>query len=107
MLLRLSNTLLEHWSVAYEADDRPVRRFPKTWSFTAFAADSEAHVVLAIEEYTLFTILLPHAWVGSFGDALIEFEDRVSRLLYNARFHGGFQTIGFAITSLRDRTKTR
>ena len=103
MLLRLSNTLLEHWSVAYEADDRPVRRFPQTWSFTAFAAGSEAHVVLAIEEYTLFTILLPHVWTGSLGDALIGFEDRVSELLYNARFHEGFQTVGFAITKLTDQ----
>lgn len=103
MLLRLSNTLLENWSVAYEADNRPVRRFPQTWCFTAFAADSEAHVVLAIEEYTLFTVLLPHAWVNSFGDALIEFEDRVSGLLYNARFHEEFQIVGFAITRLTDQ----
>ncbi|MBN9692911.1 MAG: hypothetical protein J0M24_21910 [Verrucomicrobia bacterium] len=103
MLLRLSNTLIEHWRVAYEANDRPVRGFPQTWSFAAFAADSEAHVVLAIEEYTLFTILFPHVWTGSLGDALIAFEDRVSELLSNARSHEGFQTVGFAITKLTDQ----
>ncbi|MCW5558958.1 MAG: hypothetical protein KIT22_14150 [Verrucomicrobiae bacterium] len=48
------------------------------------------------------TVLLPRAWAGSFGAALAEFEDRVTDLLYNARFHEGLRFSVFSMTRLTD-----
>ncbi len=102
MLLRLSSAVRDHWSVPCESEDRPVRRFPQTWSLCSFHIGSDCPLITATEEFTFLTVLLPRACTHSFGEALAAFEDRVVDLLYNARFHEGLRFSGFAIAKLTD-----
>jgi hypothetical protein len=102
MLLRLSSAVRDHWSVSCEFEERPVRRFPQTWSLCSFQIGSDCPLLTATEEFTLLTVLLPRACTRPFGEALAELEDRVTDLLYHARFHEGLRFSGFAIAKLTD-----
>lgn len=102
MLLCLSIEVIEHWSVPCESDERPVRCFPQTWSFCSFAIGSGCPLLTATEEFSLLTVLMPRACTGTFGDALVEFEDRVEELLYHARFHEGLRFTSFAMARMTD-----
>ena len=103
MLLRLSDKLVDRWSLTPGNDDRPVRPFPYTWNLTALEAGMNAPVILGTEEFTLFTVVLSRGWESPFGEFLGDFENRVGRLLEDVRFPGRLKLKAFTITKLTDQ----
>ena len=107
MLLRVSDNLADRWSLACDQDDRPVRPFPYTWNLTAVDVGMYSPVILGTEEFTLFTVLLPRAWMCVFADSLSEFENRVAGLLEDVQFPGSLSFKAFTVTKLADQRLVR
>ena len=59
MLLRVSAKFHQQYSCDIKRGEAPVRPFPQTWNFDLLAHGRGQLLILASEEYSLFSVLIP------------------------------------------------
>jgi hypothetical protein len=85
MLFRASAKFRRQYSCALEKRDPPVQPFPQTWNLDVLSHGRSQMLVLASEEYTLFSVLVPTGRVRNSESFLIPFRERLLQLFENVR----------------------
>jgi hypothetical protein len=80
ILIRASAKFRHQYSCAVESCDPPVRPFPQTWNLDILSHGRSQLLVLAIEEYSLFSLLVPTSRARNFGYFMAAFRERLLQL---------------------------
>jgi hypothetical protein len=87
MLIRASAKFRQQYHCVVEDRDPPVRPFPQTWNVDLLSNGRSQLVVLASEEYSLFSVLIPIGRARNVNAFLNAFRERLLQLFENARIH--------------------
>ena len=85
MLFRASAKFRRQYSCALEKHDPPVRPFPQTWNLDVLSHGRSQILVLASEEYTLFSLLVPTGRTRNLHSFMTPFRERLLQLFENVR----------------------
>src|SRR5256885_6212108 len=85
MLVRASAKFRRQYSCALDKRDPPVQPFPQTWNLDVLSHGRSQLLVLASEEYTLFSLLVPTGRARNSESFLIPFRLRLLQLFENVR----------------------
>ena len=102
MLLRMSGRFQRHFSCSFDAGTPPVLPFPQTWNIDLFRHGREL-VVLASEEFSLFTLLIPIKGTRSLETFFAPFRERLERLFENIRLWEKPDLTAFTLSRRTDR----
>src|ERR1700746_3270299 len=83
MLFRASAKFRRQYSCAFEKRDPPVQPFPQTWNLDVLSHGRSQMLVLASEEYTLFSVLVPTARIRNINSFMTPFRARLLQLFEN------------------------
>src|SRR5438105_12750642 len=83
MLIRASAKFRRQYSCALEKRDPPVQPFPRTWNLDVLSHGRSQLLVLASEEFTLFSLLVPTRRVRNSESFLTPFRERLLQLFEN------------------------
>jgi hypothetical protein len=89
MLLRASAKFGRQYSCPLERREPPVQPFPLTWNLDVISHSRSQLLVLASEEYTLFSLLIPTGRARNPDAFLTVFRERLLELLENVRIRAG------------------
>ena len=87
MLIRSSAKFRRQYSCAIEETDPPVRPFPGTWNVDLISNGPRQLIVLASEEHSLFSILVPTGRARRVNAFLDAFRERLLQLFESTRIH--------------------
>jgi len=87
MLIRASVKFRRQYRCIAEAPDPPVRPFPQTWNVDLLSNGRNQLVVLASEEFSLFSVLIPTGRARNVNAFLKAFRERLLLLFEHARIH--------------------
>jgi len=87
MLIRASAKFRRQYRCVTGETDLPVRPFPQTWNVDLISNGPRQLVVLASEEFSLFSILVPTGRERNVNKFLEGFRERLLQLFYDARIH--------------------
>ncbi len=85
MLIRASAKFRRQYSCALEKREPPVQPFPQTWNVDVLSYSRTQVLVLASEEYTLFSLLVPTDRARNPESFLASFRERLLQLFENIR----------------------
>jgi len=85
MLFRTSAKFRRQYSCAIEEGDPPVQPFPQTWNLDVLSHGRSQLLVLASEEYTLFSLLIPTSRGRNLSAFMTPFQARLLELFENVR----------------------
>jgi hypothetical protein len=86
MLIRASAKFRRQYSCTLDGRrDPPVQPFPQTWNLDVLSHGRSQLLVLASEEYTLFSVLVPTGRVRNADSFLTPFRERLLQLFENVR----------------------
>src|SRR6266699_504351 len=85
MLIRASAKFRRQYSCTLEERDPPVRPFPQTWNLDVLSHGRSQLLVLASEEYSLFSLLVPISRVRNLESFMTPFRERLLQLFENVR----------------------
>ena len=85
MLIRTSAKFRQQYRCAVEQADPSVRPFPQTWNVDLIRNGPQQLLVLASEEFSLFTILVPTGRARNATSFLEPFRERLLDLFENMR----------------------
>lgn len=86
MIFRASAKFQKHFRCEVDTPERLVRPFPQTWNLDIFRHRNSQLVVLASEEYSLFSMLLPLTLSRNINQFYEAFQQRFLGLLENIRY---------------------
>ena len=89
MLIRASAKFRRQYSCALDKRDPPVQPFPQTWNLDVLSHGRSQLLVLASEEFTLFSFLIPTGRVRNSQSFLVPFRERLLQLFENVRIRSG------------------
>src|SRR5262249_1568159 len=87
MFIRTSAKFRRQYGCAVEETDPPDKPFPQTWYVDLFSNGPGQLIVLASEEYSLFTILVATGRARNLDTFLNPFRERLLQLFENFRIH--------------------
>src|SRR6185369_5011572 len=85
MLFRTSAKFRRQYSCALETGDPPVQPFPQTWNLDVLSHGRSQLLVLASEEYSLFSLLVPTSRVRNLISFMTPFRELLLQLFENVR----------------------
>jgi hypothetical protein len=85
MLLRVSAKFHRQFSCALGKGDAPVRPFPQTWNLDLLSQGRSQLLILASEEHSLFSVLIPSDRSRNLGCFQTAFRERLLQLFANIR----------------------
>jgi hypothetical protein len=85
MLIRASAKFRRQYSCALDKRDPPAQPFPQTWNVDVLSHGRSQLLVLASEEYTLFSLLVPTGCARNSESFLNPFRLRLFQLFENLR----------------------
>ncbi len=80
MLIRASAKFRRQYSCAVEKRDPPVQPFPQTWNLDILSHGRSQMLVLASEEYSLFSLLIPTSRARNLESFFTPFQERLVEL---------------------------
>ena len=86
MLLRVSAKFQRQFACAPDKGDAPVRPFPQTWNLDFLALGRAQLLILASEEYSLFSVLIPTGRSRNLQHFNAPFRERLGQLFEDIRF---------------------
>ncbi len=87
MLIRASAKFRRQYRCAIEKTDLPVGPFPQTWNVDLISNGLRQLLVIASEEYTLFSVLVPISRSRNLNTFLDGFRQRLLQLFEDAGIH--------------------
>lgn len=85
--MRVSAKFRRHYGCKLVKHDPPVQSFPQTWNLDILSHGRSQLLVLASEEHTLFSVLVPTSRTRNLERFMAEFRARFFELLENIRIH--------------------
>jgi hypothetical protein len=85
MLIRASAKFRHQYRCTVDNCDLPVRPFPQTWNLDVLSHGRSQLLILASEEYSLFSVLIPTSRARSFDAFMTAFRERLLQLFENFR----------------------